>query len=177
MSSTDTIVQIATGAGLRAARFRAVVALLLAVALETAITIGHFVYGARLYDDPSREHVVLPAIVLLAAALALGGLYHWRPTRLNRALLAAEIAVAYLLLFGTYHGAFGHGIKDLLFFGGMSGDELARLFDSPDFVVPDDVFFEASGLATFLAALIVAFFLKRLFQVQEHRNGSASPSP
>jgi hypothetical protein len=153
---------------------RAIGWLLFAVVLETALTIGHFVYGARLYDDPSREHVVVPAVVFLLLAAALGGLYLWRPGRLTLSLLAAEVGAVYVGLFGGYHGAFNHALKDALFFTGMAPERLAQIFDTPDFALPNDVFFELSGVATVFAALVVGHLVIRLVRLAWRRNAEVT---
>jgi hypothetical protein len=141
-----------------------VIRLLLLATLQTLVTIGHFVYGARLYDDPSREHVVLPAIGLLVVALALGGVYLWRPGRFTLWLFGAEVAVVDVGLFGGFHGGFNHALKDLLFLVGVDADRLAQIFDSPDFVVPDNALFELTGIAGLLVALAIVYQLVRLIR-------------
>lgn len=174
MSSNERAVQVERNRGAPSATVRALGALLLAVAAETGLTIAHFVYGAHLYQEPAREHVVLPALAFLVVALALGGRYAWKRSHLVLALLSAQVAVCYLALFGGYHGAFGHGLKDLLFFMGVSPERLQEIFDSPDFVVPDSVLFEVSGLATFGAAAVVAYFLIRLIRLERSKRRPAA---
>jgi hypothetical protein len=150
-----------------------VVAWLLALAaVQTLLTIGHFVYGARLYDDPSRQHVVLPAVGLLAAALVLGGVYLWRPNRWALWLFGVEVAIVDVGLFGGFHGGFNHVLKDLFFHFGTDPERIAQLFDSPDFALPDDLLFEATGIAGFLVALIIAVLLVSLIR-PAHRSPEA----
>jgi hypothetical protein len=152
---------------------RAVAWLLALAALETALTIGHFVYGAHRYDDPSRLHVVLPAVVFLAIAGALGGAHLWRPRRWALWLFAAEVAVVDVGLFGFFHGGFNHVLKDVFYFFGTDGERLAQIFDSPDFALPDDALFEATGIAGLLVALAIAFLIVRLIRAA-HRQEAVS---
>src|SRR6266540_6291055 len=84
---------------------RTATALALATAAETAVTIGHFVYGARLYDDPGRLHVVAPALVALLLTGALTALFAWRPSKLALGALSVVVAVPFLAVFGLFHGA------------------------------------------------------------------------
>jgi hypothetical protein len=163
MSSTDRSVQMQMQSGpLRQAR-RLVGWLLILAALQTLGTIGHFVYGAHVYDDPAREHVILPALSFLALAAALGVGYRWRPHGWLLWLFGAEVAFADVGLFGLFHGGFNHALKDIFFFlGGMDPDRLAQIFDSPDFAVPRDALFELTGVAGLLLALVIVCLLVRL---------------
>src|SRR5574341_29462 len=127
-------------------------ALVLASAVETAITIGHFVYSARLYEEPERLHVVEPALVALAIAGTLTVLFVWRPNRILSAALSVVTGVMYVAVFGLFHGGFSHVLKDILFFAGAPDETLEWLFMSPDYARPDDALFEVSGTLGLVAA-------------------------
>ncbi|HET6922278.1 MAG TPA: hypothetical protein VFI16_03930, partial [Anaeromyxobacteraceae bacterium] len=170
MSSYELHVQTNVAAA-RTAR-----ALLLAVAVETAVTLLHFLHGARSYDDPGRLHVVGPALAALALVAALTGLFLYRPGRLALGALALATAVPFLGVFGLYHGGWSHGLKLAAFHAGASRETLERLFGSPDFAWPDDLVFEASGLLGLAAAAAVALLLARLVR-QAHRRKGAGASP
>src|SRR5262249_56480747 len=114
------------------------------------------------YDDPLRLHVVAPAVGLLLLAGALAALYRWRPSPWTLWPLVAEVGLVFVVLFGGYHGGFMHAAKDLLYVAGMDPERLARIFDTPDFALPTDLLFEASGLATLVGAVAVAVALVRL---------------
>jgi hypothetical protein len=148
--------------------------LLVLAALQTLLTIGHFVYGAHLYDDPSREHVVLPAIGFLAVEAALGGSFLWRANRYALWLFGAEVAFVDVGLFGGFHGGFNHALKDLLFLGGVDPERLAQIFDSPDFVVPNNPLFELTGLAGLLVGLVITYMLLRLIRAAHHQHRKAA---
>lgn len=154
---------------------RAAKALVLAAAAETAITVGHFVYGAHIYDDPGRLHIVVPALVFLVVATAVTGLFAWRPGRVLRALLALVVAVPYLAVFGLFHGAYSHLLKDTLFLAGAPDETLEWLFMSPDYVRPDNFVFEASGILGLVAAIVVGYCLVRLFRNSRRSSGPGSP--
>jgi len=148
--------------------------LLVLAGIQTFVTVGHFVYGAQLYDDASREHVVLPAIVFLVLSVALGGVYRWRPNRLALWLFGAELAIVDVGLFGGFHGGFNHALKDILFLVGMDPGRLAQIFDSPDFVIPDNALFELTGIAGLLVALVITWLLVRLVRVEYRRRQEAT---
>ena len=143
-----------------------------AVALETVLTIGHFVYGAHVYDDASRLHVVMPAVASLIVAMFFAGLYAWRNQRLTLWALVVIVAVPFIGLFGVYHGGFNHGLKLVMYAVGTPPERLEEVFDSPDFAVPNDVVFEATGVSTLLAAAVVALLLVRLVRSSRHARSS-----
>jgi len=128
----------------RAAR-RAAWTLLAAAALETAVTLGHFAHGAHAYADPSRLHVVAPALIALALLAAATLLFSWRPGKLTFAPIAVLAAVPFVGVFGAFHGGYGHVAKLAAFAAGASRETLDRLFASPDYAFPDDVAFEVTG--------------------------------
>ena len=163
MSSNELSVQ----ADAHARRRRVVVALAVAVLVETGLVLGHFAHGARVYEDPARLHVVTPATVFAVLALLLCGAYLWRPSPLTRRLLGGQVAFVYVAVFGGYHGAFSHAAKDLLFLAGVGPERLESIFDSPDFALPNDVMFEVTGLATLGGAVVVLWLLIRLFRLPD----------
>ena len=148
----------------------------LAATLEAALTIGHFSYGALLYDDPSRNHVVVPASIALALSLGLAALCAWRPGAVVRWLVVATAGIPFVGMFGFFHGGFLHGAKLLAFAAGASTERLLEWFDSNDFAIPNDVAFEASGLMTFVVSLAVAYFLLRLVRIGR-RSEAPVPAP
>ncbi|HEY6003827.1 MAG TPA: ABC transporter permease [Anaeromyxobacter sp.] len=150
--------------------------LLLAVAAEAAITILHFMHGARTYDDPGRLHVVVPALVLLAVAAAATAAFLRHRGRIALAAVAVTTAVPFVGVFGLYHGGYGHVAKLLVHLAGAPRETLERLFMSPDFAFPDDAVFEASGVLGLVAAGAVAALLVRLVR-EAHRAPGAGPSP
>ena len=156
---------------------RALADLILVVALQAVLTIAHFSYGAHRYDDPSRYHVVVPAIVAFALMGAATAFAFFRPNRLTRWLLCAVASIPFVGMFGLYHGLVLHGAKLLWFAAGASPARLLELFDSPDFAVPNDLLFELSGLSTFFVALAVVWSLVRLMRIAPRAGDSTEPTP
>ena len=68
--------------------------------------------------------------------------------------------------------ACSHLLKDLMFFTGASDETLERLFMTPDYVRPDNVAFEFSGVLGFLAAIFVGYWQVRLVQAWRHDSGA-----
>jgi hypothetical protein len=127
----------------------------------SAVLIAHAVYGARRYENVALYHVVVVALFWFVLAAVLTGVYAWRPGRVKRGLLVALVALPYVGIFGLAHGGVGHLLKLAFFLAGMAPERLAQTFDVGDFVMPDDAFFEGTGVATFVAGLLVAHALLR----------------
>jgi hypothetical protein len=115
------------------------------------LTSIHHVYGAVRYQTPWRYHAVaLGALALLAM---YGGLLLSR--RRSTTLLARGAwwtfwiadALVFVLGLGVFEGAYNHGLKLLLYFAQLSPASFQALFPSPTYEVPNDAFFELSGVA------------------------------
>jgi hypothetical protein len=156
---------------------KALLRLVIATGVESAIVIGHFVYGARLYDDPYRAHPVTPVLVALALVVALAIAFWRKGWSTALWLLAATVGLPFIAMFGAYHGGFSHVIKLVMYATGTSPERLQEIFDSPDFAVPNDFAFEASGVLCFLAAAVVAWALVRLLRVAWHGRRGTVPTP
>lgn len=116
--------------------------------------------------------MVGPAIVFLVATLAVISLFRRRPNKFHLAVVALCAAVPYVGIFGLFHGAYTHLLKDLMFFAGASDETLEKLFMSPDYVRPGNIAFEFSGVLGFVAAIFVGYWLVRL--VREWRRDSGA---
>jgi hypothetical protein len=130
----------------------------------SALMIVHAVYGAKHYADQALYHVIFPALFWLVLSVVLAGIYAWRPGRAKRRALVLSVALSYVGIFGLVHGGVGHLLKLAFYFGGMKSERLAQIFDLGDFVLPDDVTFETTGVATFVAGVLVAYVLVRLLK-------------
>jgi hypothetical protein len=161
MSSADT------GAA-RPGVAKAILQLVIATSAEAAIVVGHFLYSARVYDDPYRAHPVQPVVIALVAVILLA-IGFWRTGRATALwLLTATVGLPFVVLFGGYHGGFSHVLKLVMFAAGTSPERLEAIFDSPDYAVPTDFAFEASGVLCFVAAIVVAWQLAQLLRLARH---------
>jgi hypothetical protein len=114
------------------------------------LTSIHHAYGAYVDNTPWRYHAVLVAGV--TAPLIFGALAVMR-TRLSGLLrtlaqglfVLATFGVAVLMI-GTFEGLYNHVIKNLLYFGGASAAIMTRLFPPPTYKLPNDLFFEITGI-------------------------------
>lgn len=157
---------------------RAVKFLVLGTTAQAIAIITHFVYGARLYEDEGRLHVVAPAIIALILSTALAVAVWLRPSKPLFGVLALVTFLPFVAMFGIFHGAYTHVLKDILFFTGAPQQTLEFLFMSPDFIMPNDVWFEVGGSLTFPVGLFVAYRLHRLWrEVSAPSSGAGTSSP
>ena len=133
----------------------------LAVLVLTSI---HHAYGAVIYHTPWRLHVVPIAVAAALAVVgalasmrargAAGGVAMW--------VFVLAVAVVPVLTIGTFEGWYNHVLKNLLYFGGAPGGVMHRLFPPPRYEMPDDLFFEITGVLQALPATLAAMHLYRM---------------
>lgn len=159
----------ASGAGARVARPAYAVLVLTSV---------HHVYGALLYQTPWRYHAVFVSLVaaaLMAAGLALA---RTRPTafagRLGWWLFVVTTVAIPLGMIGAFEGAYNHVFKNLAYFGGASPATLARLFPPPTYELPNDLWFELTGILQVAPAALATWRLVGLFG---GRGSESTPVP
>jgi hypothetical protein len=138
-----------------------------------AATVVHHVYGGLLYQTPWRIHGAIVAVPLalmvwlLVAAYIRGN----RFKSLAGWTLAAITLAGPIVVIGLFEGAYNHGVKDVLFLAGLSPETLRRIFPPPRYELPNSTFFEASGLAQVIPAVLTAGVWLR-FVVALHRERS-----
>lgn len=123
-----------------------------------ALTAVHHAYGAYLYDTPWRLrmlYVAIPSVLLIVAALRFVESSVSPVTRRLIALVMSAAILAFpVAMVGMFEGGYNHVLKNLFFFGG--GEGLAQsLFPAPAYRLPDDLLFEATGIAQFPVAIMV----------------------
>ena len=135
----------------------------LAVLLLTSV---HHAYGAFAYNTPWRLHAVF--LSAFAAAAIIGSMV---VTQRNADETVREIAfwvftavvlVVPVALIGLFEGGYNHALKDAVYFAGASSTLMNRLFPPPTYELPDDVFFEATGVMQAVLGTITAWLLYRL---------------
>ena len=67
-------------------------------------------------------------------------------------------------LIGLFEGGYNHLVKNVLFFGGASGATFERLFPPPAYEVPDNIWFEVTGILQFFVGLYAGYRLVRLWR-------------
>jgi peroxiredoxin len=142
------------------------------------LTSIHHAYGAHRYATPWRLHVLLlaiPAIFVIQGARR-------RLLRPGTDLAARWIFVLTTLVvpvlgIGAFEGFYNHLVKDLLFFLGARASVMTRLFPPPTYEMPNDVFFEVTGVAQALWGGATAWHLLRFVRLvwAGQRPGRAGP--
>jgi hypothetical protein len=149
----------------------------LAVLLLTSV---HHAYGAYIYDTPWRLHVVF--VSGLTAAALLGSLLAFRR---RSADLSGRIAfwafVAVVLVvpvagIGLFEGGYNHALKNALYFSGASTAVLHRLFPPPTYELPNDAFFEFTGVLQLVLAVVTGRHLFRLVRERWRRGARLDPA-
>ena len=132
----------------------------LAVLLLTTV---HHVYGAYIYNTPWRNHV---AIVSTVTATILLASLHVLRTRTG--VVAGKIAfwvfavvtlVIPVVAIGIFEGAYNHALKNALYFTGASGGLMQKLFPPPTYEMPNDAFFEITGVLQLVPAVLAGWYL------------------
>jgi hypothetical protein len=135
-----------------------------AILIATSV---HHAYGAMIYRAAFRGHVALgaiPLMLLLPTLLFLGS----RPsrTRLHRLALSGGVLLMAVLVLGLglFEGGYNHFLKNVLYFSGTPGDTMARLYPSPPYEMPNDWFFEVTGVLQFFLGLFAGRYTYCLFR-------------
>jgi len=113
----------------------------LGVLLLTSI---HHAYGAVIYHTLWRMHVAIVALPLAALLIFL-------LRSENRAWLrvaAILILLVPVIAIGMFEGGYNHVVKNVLYFA--AGPDVARsVFSGSAYEMPDDAFFEITGILQF----------------------------
>jgi len=132
------------------------------------LTVVHHLYGAWRYATPWRHHVAIAVapllIVLTAAFIAVSGNYGIRIRTAASWMFLGIGAAAAVAWIGLFEGGYAHVLKNLAYFGGLPRATFATLFPAPAFEIPDDVFFEATGIVQFILAVPAALYLLRFWR-------------
>jgi len=129
------------------------------------VTAAHHVYGGVRYATPWRIHGAVFALAVAAVLLALFAAYRRAagpPGRRAGWALAILAVLVPVLATGVFEGFYNHLIKDLLFVVGLPHGAWLRLFPPSAYVLPDDAWFELTGIAQVIPAAVTAVAAVRL---------------
>lgn len=148
---------------------------LLAGSTVFALTTVHHVYGAILYDTPWRLHAAAIAAVAVIAMLGAFRISRAEPASFTgRAAWWAFWtinATVFVLLFGAFEGLYNHTVKDALYLAGTPLAQMQMLFPPPMYEMPNDWFFEVTGVLQVVPAAATAYYLGRLLLQRWARRG------
>lgn len=130
---------------------------------------GHHVFGALLYDTPWRLVVSLwiPGFVLLVGAALF---IYSRQT----GGLVERVAIWVVFLGGAvfqmgftlFECVYSHILKNILFFAGVDQTILLRLYPPPAYHLPDNLFFELTGISQ-VVGLWAAWLAWHVFRARQ----------
>lgn len=128
-----------------------------------ALTSIHHAYGAFLYKTPWRMHVLFVSVPVMIVT----GVLHLFISKgkggwLLKGLYWLITLVPSIALIGLYEGMYNHALKNILYFGGLSHENLVRLFPPPKYELPNDFWFECTGVLQAVAALLLIVHFVRL---------------
>jgi hypothetical protein len=137
----------------------------LAIALLTSV---HHAYGAQIYGTPWRLHAALVSVLATAVAFVALRVLRKRPNdaagQIAAWVFTADTLVIHVGGFGVFEGGYNHVLKDLLYFGGASPELIRLLFPPPTYELPDDAFFEITGVLQVVPAALAGYYLYRFVQ-------------
>lgn len=149
----------------------------LAVLLLTTV---HHVYGAVVYHTPWRFHVAFVSGFTAAAIIGSGLVLRSHANDLIRRIafwvFAVETLVIPVAAIGLFEGAYNHVLKDALYFAGASASLMNVMFPPPAYELPNDAFFEITGVLQVVPAIATAWLLYRLVQSRPRASGHVDPS-
>jgi hypothetical protein len=127
------------------------------------VTTVHHVYGAIRYDTPWRHHAAMVAGITAAAMLVA---YAFRRERAARWAFLGITLLVPILGFGAVEGFYNHVLKNAVYFGGGSPELMATLFPPPAYELPNDTFFELSGMLHVPPAAMAAWYMGKLMPMK-----------
>jgi hypothetical protein len=154
---------------------------LIAGSTVLALTSVHHVYGAIRYQTPERYYA---AIVGATALVAMPRALSISRTRASEATGRAAWwvfwgvnAMVAVLLIGTFEGFYNHLVKVALYFSGASAALMRTLFPTPIYEMPNDAFFEVTGVLQVLPAGAAAYYLAKLLSYRPRRTPGPVTEP
>lgn len=126
----------------------------------------HHWYGAIAYDTPWRAAVSywIMGIVIIVYSLLF---VYWKNVDniVGKITIWAFLfsAVIFQAGFIMFECVYSHVLKNLLFFGGLERTILDQLFPSPAYHLPDNLFFELTGLLQ-LVGFTAVWYAYRVFK-------------
>ena len=128
----------------------------------------HHWYGAAVYATPWRSGIsywIVGSVLIIYSLLFI----HWKCIDKVIGKIALWIfffgAVVFQTGFTLFECVYSHVLKNLFFFTGVPLSILERLYPEPAYHLPDNLFFEITGLLQ-LVGLLAAWYAYRVFQAQ-----------
>ena len=135
----------------------------LAVLVLTSV---HHAYGAYIYDTPWRLNVLLvsgiAAVAIIGPLLVLRRRSEGVVGQTAFWALSSVTLVFPIAIIGFFEGGYNHALKDALYFAGASPALMTTLFPPPTYELPNDIFFEVTGVLQLVLAITTTYHLYSL---------------
>ena len=130
------------------------------------LTSVHHLYGAIAYHTSWRLHVLLFSIPVIVVTLLL----HRAASRPSVFWLYWIITLlAAIILIGIFEGLYNHVLKNILFFSGFPKSSMEKLYPRGAYEMPDNLFFEISGILQGIIAIPLIIYFIRLTQAKKYK--------
>ncbi|AYB32476.1 hypothetical protein [Chryseolinea soli] len=138
----------------------------LSVALMVLTSIHH-AYGAIIYNTPWRLHILMISVPVIIFT----GVFYYRV--LKKGIRTRSVffgvylvltLVASVALIGLFEGVYNHLLKNALFYTGASHQILIALFPPPTYEMPNDFWFEFTGVLQGIVAIPLTLSFVRLIR-------------
>jgi hypothetical protein len=113
------------------------------------LTSIHHAYGAIAYNTPWRLHVLMISVPVFIFTVIFQYWFSKKGIRVSRLFFGIYLVltlVASVILIGWVEGVYNHLLKNALFYTGASHRLLLYLFPPPTYEMPNDFWFEFSGM-------------------------------
>ena len=139
------------------------------------LTIIHHAYGAMIYEASFRLHAVFFAIPVIVILLLTYRIYRKHSSAISGKVAFWVFMVVTILIsvgmIGLFEGGYNHLMKNLLYFGSTSQATLKQLFPPPTYEMPNDFWFEATGILQFFSGVYCMYYLFRLWKEKTPTGG------
>jgi hypothetical protein len=141
------------------------------------LTSAHHAYGAHVYQTPWRYHVLLLSIPAALVIVTSRARLRTHPENVvARWVFMLTTLVVPVLGIGLLEGLYNHVVKDALYFAGVPVVTMERLFPPPTYEMPNDGFFEVTGIMQAVVAALAARHLYRFYRFVGRRHSTHDAS-
>lgn len=127
--------------------------------LLMTLTSVHHAYGAFVYHTPWRLHVLFLSVPVIILTLILNRITNNTWVLWVYRLLTLIIPI---ILIGIFEGLYNHVLKNILFFSGLSQNNMEMLYPSGTYEMPDNWFFEITGMLQGVIGIVLIIYFTRL---------------
>lgn len=127
------------------------------------MTTVHHLYGAIIYHTPWRHHAAVVAVVTVLVLAVSFRVHRSRASERAGKIAFWIFGIVTLLIavlgIGVFEGGYNHTLKNILYFTTRDMALMERLFPPPTYEMPNDAFFEITGVLQFPLGLVTGWEL------------------